>query len=237
MDQPDRGLSSPAAGAARSGGRLAGKRALVTAAAQGIGRAIALAFAREGAAVMATDINEAKLAALAGPGLAPQRLDVTDRAAIEALVAAHGPFDVLMNGAGFVHNGTILDCSPEDWAFTMRLNVESMYNTIRAVLPGMLERGHGSIVNIASVVSSLKAAPNRFVYATSKGAVLALTKAVAIDFIARGIRCNAVCPGTVETPSLEQRIAAFEDREAARKAFIARQPMGRLGTAEEIAPI
>jgi 2-keto-3-deoxy-L-fuconate dehydrogenase len=220
------------------GGRLAGKKALVTAAAQGIGRAITEAFAGEGAQVIATDINEAKLGDVGRiAGVAARRLDVTDRAAIDALVAASGPFDVLMNCAGFVHNGTILDCSPEDWAFSMRLNVESQYSMIRAVLPGMLERGHGSIINIASVVSSLKAAPNRFVYGTSKGAVLALTKAVAIDFIGRGIRCNAVCPGTVETPSLEQRIAAFQDQEAARKAFIARQPMGRLGTAAEIAPI
>jgi 2-keto-3-deoxy-L-fuconate dehydrogenase len=219
-------------------GRLSGKKALVTAAAQGIGRAIAQAFAAAGAEVIATDINEAKLGELAATArLVPLRLDVLDQAAIAQLVAAHGPFDVLMNCAGFVHNGTILDCSPEDWAFSMRLNVESMYNTIRAVLPGMLARGAGSIINIASVVSSLKAAPNRFVYGTSKGAVLALTKAVAIDFITRGVRCNAVCPGTVDTPSLAQRIAAFEDQEAARKAFIARQPMGRLGTAEEIAPI
>ena len=219
-------------------GRLAGKKALVTAAAQGIGRAITEAFAREDAAVIATDVNTAKLGELAATGrVTTARLDVTDRGAIADLVAAHGPLDVLMNCAGFVHNGTILDCTPEDWAFSMRLNVESMYNTIRAVLPGMLERGRGSIINVASVVSSLKAAPNRFVYGTSKGAVLALTKAVAIDFIGKGVRCNAVCPGTIETPSLEQRIAAFEDQQAARKAFIARQPMGRLGTAEEIAPI
>ena len=219
-------------------GRLAGKKTLVTAAAQGIGRAIAEAYLAEGASVLATDINQAKLAELAGrAGIATHRLDVTDRTAIAELVAATGPFDVLTNCAGFVHNGTILDCSPEDWAFSNRLNVESMYNMIRAVLPGMLARGRGSIVNIASVVSTLKAAPNRFVYGTTKGAVIALTKAVAIDFIGQGIRCNAVCPGTIETPSLEQRIAAFEDREAARKAFIARQPMGRLGTAEEIAPI
>ena len=237
MGHSDR-LAPRKAASAPTSGRLAGKTALVTAAAQGIGRAIAESFAAEGAAVIATDINETKLAALAGGRhLVPQRLDVTDRAAIAALVAAHGPFDVLMNCAGFVHNGTILDCSPEDWAFSMRLNVESLYNMIRAVLPGMLARGRGSIVNVASVVSSLKAAPSRFVYGTSKGAVIALTKSVAIDFIAQGIRCNVVCPGTIETPSLEQRIAAFEDQEAARKAFIARQPMGRLGTPEEIAPI
>ena len=218
------------------GERLAGKTALVTAAAQGIGRATALAFAAEGAKVLATDINADTLGALdSNASIELRRLDVTDGAAVTALAAEMGALDVLCNVAGFVHNGTILDCEESDWDFSFDLNVKSMYHTIRAVLPAMLEAGGGSIVNMSSVASSLRGLPNRFVYGASKAAVIGLTKAVAADFITRNIRCNAICPGTVESPSLEARIAAFDDPVAARKAFIARQPLGRLGTAEEIA--
>ena len=219
--------------------RLAGKRALVTAAGQGIGRATALAFAREGARVIATDIDEVKLARLAReePRIEVTPMDVCDASAIDAVVARAGPFDVLFNCAGFVHQGTLLDCAPEDWSRSFDLNVHSMYRTIRAVLPGMLARGAGSIVNMSSVASSLKGAPNRCVYGTTKAAVIGLTKSVAADFVARGIRCNAICPGTVQTPSLDERIAASGDPERARAAFIARQPMGRVGTAEEIAAL
>jgi 2-keto-3-deoxy-L-fuconate dehydrogenase len=213
-------------------GRLEGKTALVTAAGQGIGRAIASLFAAEGAQVLATDLDPAKLEGLEGCRTA--RLDVLDAAAIEALVAREGPFDVLVNCAGFVHHGTILDCSEADFDFTMNLNVRSMYRTIKAVLPGMLERGKGSIVNIASVASSVKGLPNRFIYGTSKAAVIGLTKAVAADFVTRGIRCNAICPGTIDTPSLQERMRAQGDYEKARAAFVARQPMGRLGTPEEV---
>lgn len=213
-------------------GRLAGKRAIVTAAGQGIGRAVAVLFAAEGAEVLATDVDPAKLESLAGCRAA--KLDVLDAAAIEALVAAEGPFDVLANCAGFVHHGTILDCSEADFDFTMNLNVRSMYRMTKAVLPGMLAKGAGSIVNIASVASSVKGLPNRFVYGTSKAAVIGLTKAVAADFVTRGIRCNAICPGTIDTPSLEERMRAQGDYEKARAAFVARQPMGRLGTPEEV---
>jgi 2-keto-3-deoxy-L-fuconate dehydrogenase len=220
-------------------GRLEGKRALVTAAAQGIGRASALAFAAEGAQVTATDINAGKLAELksAAKGkLETRLLDVTNAAAIAALAGEVGALDVLFNCAGFVHHGTILDCAEKDWDFTMTLNVKSMYQMIRAFLPAMLKRGKGaSIINMSSTVSSVKAAPNRFVYGTSKAAVIGLTKAVAIDYIKQGIRCNAICPGTIETPSLEDRIAAQGGTDAVRQAFVARQPLGRLGTAEEIA--
>lgn len=218
--------------------RLAGKRALVTAAAQGIGRATALAFAAEGAEVLATDINEAKLGELSGtPGVTVRPLDVRDDAAVAALAAEAGALDVLCNVAGFVHHGTILDCAEADWDFSFDLNVKSMYRTIRAFLPAMLTAGGGAIVNMASVASSVRGIPNRFVYGASKAAVIGLTKAVAIDFIQRGIRCNAICPGTVQSPSLDERIAAFDDPVAARKAFIARQPLGRLGTPEEIAAV
>lgn len=217
-------------------GRLEGKRALVTAAAQGIGRASALALAREGAAVLATDINTTLLVELeAVEQITTARLDVLDQAAIEKLAGEQGRFDVLVNVAGFVHHGTILDCAEEDYDFSMNLNVRSMYHVLRGFLPAMLDAGEGSIINMASVASSVKGLPNRFVYGTSKAAVIGLTKAVAADFVGRGIRCNAICPGTVETPSLEERIGAFEDPDAARKAFIARQPMGRLGLPEEIA--
>jgi 2-keto-3-deoxy-L-fuconate dehydrogenase len=214
--------------------RLEGKRAVVTAAAQGIGRAAAELFASEAADVVATDIDEVNLAKVAGCGHR-HRLDVTDAAAIEAFAAEVGGVDVLFNCAGYVHHGTILDCTEAEWAFAMDLNVRAMYRLTRALLPAMLERGGGSIVNMSSVASSVKGVPNRFVYGTSKAAVIGLTKAVAMDFVARGIRCNAICPGTVETPSLEQRMRAQGDYAAARQAFVARQPMGRLGMPSEIA--
>jgi 2-keto-3-deoxy-L-fuconate dehydrogenase len=219
-------------------GRLHGSTALVTAAAQGIGRATALAFASEGAHVVATDINMTGLAALAEtPGIEVARLDATDGAAVTDFAQAHPDIDVLFNCAGFVHHGTILDCSEQDWAFSFDLNVRSMYFTIRACLPAMLARGSGSIINMSSVASSVSGVPNRFVYGTTKAAVIGLTKSVAADFVAQGIRCNAICPGTVATPSLEDRIGAFDDPAAARAAFVARQPMGRLGTAEEVAAL
>lgn len=217
-------------------GRLQGKRALVTGAAQGIGRATALAFAREGATVLATDVNEERLAAMAGPGIIPRRLDVLHDCAITAF-AADEKVAVLVNCAGVVHNGTVLDCRDEDWDFGLRLNVRSYYRMIRAFLPGMLEGGAGSIINIASVASSIRGVPNRFIYGTTKAAVIGLTKAVAADFVGKRVRCNAVCPGTVDTPSLGDRINAYADPVQARKDFIARQPMGRLGTAEEVAEL
>ncbi len=217
-------------------GRLAGKTAIITAAGQGIGKASALAFAAEGAQVVATDINGGLLAGLAGtPGITTRVLDVTDAAAVAAAAAACGPVDVLFNCAGYVHNGTILDCDEAAWDFSMSLNVKAMWRMIRAFLPGMIEAGGGSIVNMASVASSIRGVPNRCVYGTSKAAVIGLTKSVAADFVGKGIRCNAICPGTVQTPSLDDRINANADPAAARAAFIARQPMGRLGTAEEIA--
>jgi 2-keto-3-deoxy-L-fuconate dehydrogenase len=216
-------------------GNLAGKRALVTAAAQGIGAATARALAEAGAAVVATDLNEAGLGWAAGSAITARRLDVRDPAAIAALAAELGAVDILVNAAGVVHHGTVLDCTEEEWDFAFDLNVKSLYRMIRAFLPAMIAAGGGSIVNIASVVSSVKAAPNRFVYGASKAAVIGLTKAVAADHIRQGIRCNAICPGTIQTPSLDGRIAAFADPVAARKAFIDRQPLGRLGTAEEIA--
>jgi 2-keto-3-deoxy-L-fuconate dehydrogenase len=219
-------------------GRLQGKTAIITAAGAGIGRASAIAFAREGAKVYATDINEAALKELATTSsIVTRRLDVMDDAAIKAAAKEIGAIDVLFNCAGFVHHGTILECSDKDWDFTMNLNVRAMYWMTRAFLPAMLERGKGSIVNMSSGASSIRGIPNRFVYGTSKAAVIGFTKAIAADYIKRGIRCNAICPGTIETPSLEGRIAAFADPVQARKDFIARQPMGRLGTAEEIAAV
>jgi 2-keto-3-deoxy-L-fuconate dehydrogenase len=216
-------------------GRLQGKTALVTAAAQGIGRATALAFAREGATVIATDLNMDKLNEIAAtPGISVRKLDVTDGAAIGALTKDIPTPHVLVNCAGFVHHGTILDCAMKDWDFSFNLNVRSMYLVIQALLPRMLENAGGSIINIASVAGSIKGIPNRFVYGASKAAVIGLTKSIAIDYVKRGIRCNAVCPGTIDTPSLGDRINAFEDPVQARKDFIARQPMGRLGNAEEI---
>jgi 2-keto-3-deoxy-L-fuconate dehydrogenase len=216
--------------------RLAGKHILVTAAAQGIGRATVEAAAQEGAFVIATDVNEQLLIELeAIENVTARKLDVLDPDAIATVAAEVGALDGIVNVAGHVHHGSILDADDEAMDFSWRLNVQSMHRVIRAFLPAMLERGGGSIVNMSSVASSLKGAPNRFVYGTTKAAVIGLTKAVAADFVARGVRCNAVCPGTIETPSLEQRIQAFDDPEAAKRSFLARQPMGRLGTAPEVA--
>lgn len=215
--------------------RLKDKICLITAAGQGIGRACVEAFAAEGAKVLATDVNDAALQALTGlPGVSVRHLDVLDDAGVRKAAEEIGAVDALVNVAGFVHNGTIMDCEEQDWDFSFDLNVKSMYRTCRAFLPAMLETGGGSIVNMASVASSVKGVPNRFVYGTTKGAVIALTKAIAADYVTKGVRCNAICPGTVETPSLQERIEATGG-EPARKAFIARQPMGRLGTAQEIA--
>lgn len=219
-------------------GRLQGKRALVTAAAQGIGRSIVERFIAEGASVWATDINMDVLSELDGmANVTTRKLDVTDANAVKAVAAEAGPLDVLVNCAGFVHHGTILECEEADYDLNFELNVRSAYRMIRATLPGMLGSGGGSIVNISSVASSIAGVPNRFIYGTTKAAVLGLTKSVAKDFVDKGVRCNAICPGTVDTPSLQGRINAFPDPEAARKAFIARQPMGRLGKAEEIASL
>ena len=216
-------------------GRLNGKTALITAAAQGIGRATAAAYAREGASVIATDIKLDALGDLAViPGVKVRKLDVTDEAAITALVSEIPTPSILVNCAGFVHHGTILECTQKDWDFSFNLNVRSMYWVIKACLPRMLANGGGSIINIASVAGSIKGIANRFVYGASKAAVIGLTKSIAIDYIKQGIRCNAVCPGTIDTPSLGDRINAFADPVQARKDFVARQPMGRLGKAEEI---
>ena len=216
-------------------GRLAGKTALITAAGQGIGRASAELFVAEGATVIATDRDERLLASLAGCTTRP--LDVTNKAAIEALATELGALDVLFNCAGYVHNGTILDCDEDAWAFSHDLNVTAMYRMCKAFLPAMLDQGGGSIVNMASVAGSVKGVVNRFVYGTTKAAVIGLTKAIAADFVTKGIRCNAICPGTVETPSLDERLKAQGDYEKARAAFIARQPMGRLGKPGEIAQL
>ena len=219
-------------------GKLQGKSALVTAAAQGIGRAAALAFARAGATVTATDVNLDKLQEIAStPGITVRKLDVTDRAAIDSMAAELPAPQILLNCAGFVHHGTVLECTDKEWDFAFNLNVRSMYYTIAALLPRMIEQGGGSIINIASVAGSIKGIANRFVYGASKAAVIGLTKSIAIDYVKHGIRCNAVCPGTIDTPSLGDRINAFADPVQARKDFIARQPMGRLGNAEEIADL
>ena len=220
-------------------GRLAGKIALVTAAGQGIGRATAIAFADEGAVVWATDINEPLLAALSHDraGIRSHRLDVRESQAIVAFAAEVGTIDVLFNCAGYVHRGSILDCAEKDWDFSFDVNVKSMYRTCRAFLPAMLKAGKGSIINVSSAVSSIKGVPNRFAYGTTKAAVIGLTKAIASDFIRGGIRCNAICPGTVQSPSLDQRIAAQGNAEKVRAEFVARQPMGRLGRPEEIAAL
>lgn len=218
-------------------GRMDGKRALVTAAGQGIGRASAVAMAREGAHVIATDVNESALASLAAEGIETRLLNVRDPASIAAAVAAAGRVDALFNCAGFVASGSILDCDEDQWAFSLDLNMTAIYRMCKAFLPGMLAQGGGSIINMASAVGPLIAAPNRFVYGATKAGVVGITKAIAADFITKGIRCNAICPGTVESPSLEQRLRDTGDYEAARKAFVARQPIGRIGRAEEIAAL
>jgi 2-keto-3-deoxy-L-fuconate dehydrogenase len=224
-------------------GRLAGKVAFITAAGQGIGRATALAFAREGAQVWATDVNAKLLADLEGKGAGGEKpirtraLDVLDEAAIQKAAADVGAVDVLFNCAGFVHHGTVLDCTNKDWDFAFNLNVRSMFWTSKAFLPGMLKKGKGSIINMSSIASSVKGLPNRFVYGATKAAVIGLTKAIAADYVKQGIRCNAIGPGTVDTPSLGDRINAFADPVQAKKDFIARQPMGRLGTVDDITGI
>ncbi len=220
------------------GGRLAGKTALITAAGQGIGHATAVAFQNEGARVWATDIDEARLAGLATlERVSCRALDVRDDDAVAALADETGAFDVLFNCAGRVPHGAILDCAPEDWAETLNLNVTAMYRTIRAFLPAMLAQGAGSIVNMASVVSTVKAAPERCAYHASKAAVMGLTTSVAFDYAARGIRCNAICPGAIDTPSFDERMDAHADPEAARKAFVARHPVGRIGSPSEVAAL
>ena len=223
--------------------RLAGKTAFVTAAGQGIGRATAEAFVREGARVIASDISAELLQRLAADtGCTTRVLDVTDAAAIVATAKAAGAIDILFNGAGFVHAGTVLDCTEDEWSFGFELNVRSQFRLIKAFLPGMLAQGRGSIVNMASVAGSIKGAPNRFVYGATKAAVIGLTKSVAADFVGKGIRCNAICPGTVESPSLRDRIAAGAQASGqtlsqVEASYVSRQPMGRLGRAEEIAAL
>ena len=220
------------------GDRLKGKRAFITAAGQGMGRAAAIAFAADGANVWATDVNAEALRSLEGtPGVTTRVLDVTDGAAVERVAKEVGSVGILFNCAGFVHHGTILECSERDWDFSFDLNVKSMYRVTRAFLPGMLAQQKGSIINMASIASSLRGLPNRLAYGTTKAAVLGFTKAIAADFVKQGIRCNAVCPGTVDTPSLQGRINAFADPVQARKDFIARQPMGRLATVDDITPL
>ena len=220
-------------------GRLAGKIALVTAAAQGIGRATAVAFAAEGATVWATDINETTLKTLSDerPDIRTRRLDVRESQDVDKLAAELGALDVLFNCAGFVHHVSLLDCAEKDWDFSFDLNVKSMYRTCRAFLPAMLQAGKGNIINMSSLASSIRGIPNRFVYGTTKAAVIGLTKAIAADFVRQGIRCNAICPGTVHSPSLDQRMAAQGDVAKAYADFVARQPLGRLGRPEEVADL
>lgn len=215
--------------------RLTGKTTLITAAGQGIGRATALAFAAEGARVIATDINEDTLESLASAEIECHRLDVLDASAVLSFIDANDAIDVLFNCAGFVADGNILDGSDKDWEFSFDLNVHAMHRLCKAVLPGMLERGSGSIINMASVASSIMGVPDRCAYGASKAAVIGLTKTIAIDFVKQGIRANAICPGTVDSPSLQERVRAKGNYEESMKAFVARQPMGRLGRAEEIA--
>jgi len=230
-------------GETKVAGRLEGKHVFVTAAAQGMGRASVLAMAREGARVVATDLREDLLKALAddaraeGLSIVVARLDVTDDAAVAKMIGELPPLDVLFNCAGYVHQGTIFECEDADWDRSFAINVRAMYKTIKAALPKMLENGGGSIVNMASVCSSLRGLPNRFAYGASKAAVVGLTKQVAADFVAKGVRCNCIAPGTVETPSLHDRMRQLGDVEEARKMFVSRQPMGRIATAEEIIPI
>jgi 2-keto-3-deoxy-L-fuconate dehydrogenase len=218
-------------------GKLAGRVALVTSAGQGIGRASAVALANEGAKVYATDLREDMFKDISRehPNITGFGLNVLEQSAVDAALKRTGPVDILFNCSGFVHNGTIMDCADKDWDFSFDLNVKAHYRMIKAYLPGMLAKGKGNVVNMASVASSIKGAPNRFVYGASKAAVIGLTKALAADFVKQGIRCNAICPGTVETPSLYDRMRAQGDFEAAKAAFIARQPMGRLAQPEEIA--
>jgi 2-keto-3-deoxy-L-fuconate dehydrogenase len=219
-------------------GRLTGKTAFITAAGQGMGKAAAIGFAAEGAKVWATDLKSGLLDELAGvAGVTTRQLDATDEQAIAKLAAEVGAIDVLLNCAGYVHHGSILDCPPADWDFSMSLNVRSMYLVARAFLPGMLAKKNGSIINMASIASNIKGLPNRCVYGTSKAAVIGLTKSIAADYVKQGIRCNAVCPGTIDTPSLADRINSFPDPVQARKDFIARQPMGRLGTVDDMVPL
>jgi 2-keto-3-deoxy-L-fuconate dehydrogenase len=216
-------------------GRLAGKTAFITAAGQGMGRAAALAFAREGAKVWATDLNAGTVGELEGKdGIRARALDVTNEAAIQAIAGEAGDVDVLFNCAGIVHHGSILEASAKDWDQAFAVNVKSMFLVAKAFIPGMLKKGRGSIINMASVGSSIRGLPNRCVYGASKAAVIGLTKSIAADYVRNGIRCNAVCPGTIDTPSLQQRINAFPDPVQARKDFVARQPMGRLGTVDDI---
>lgn len=218
--------------------RLSGKTILVTAAGQGIGRASAIAYRAAGGRVVATDVNEAALAALtAETGIETAVMNVLSDASVAEVTGRVGPVDVLFNCAGVVHGGSVLECSDKDVDFAFDLNVKSMIRTIRAVLPGMLERGDGAIVNMSSVASSVKGVPNRFVYGTTKAAVIGLTKAIAADYVGKGVRCNAICPGTVDSPSLHDRLRATGDYEGARAAFIARQPIGRIGSPEEIADL
>jgi 2-keto-3-deoxy-L-fuconate dehydrogenase len=218
-------------------GRLAGKTAFITAAAQGMGRGAALAFAREGARVWATDMNAQALSSLEGERIETRVLDVTDGVAIEKLAREVGDIDVLFNCAGVVHHGSILDAASSDWDQAFAVNVKSMFLVSKAFLPGMLRKGRASIINMASVASSIRGLPNRCVYGASKAAVIGLTKSIAADYVRQGIRCNAICPGTVDTPSLQGRINAFADPVQARKDFVARQPMGRLGTVDDITGI